>query len=128
MLVLSLAWLFQLNSTLTVNQVMLAFVAFVVRCAATWAYWQGRNWARILAIIYSPLCLIRLMQWKRVGFYTRELWMCEAALGIFLLFYLAQPEVRAWFGKKSSEPDAVPESIPLAADVSETEYSGGAPV
>jgi hypothetical protein len=106
MLALSMGWMFQLNSGMTMSQVGLATLAFVVRLLTTWAYWKGKNWARILACIYSAFCLIRLLQWNHVTALTRELWMCEAALAIFLLFYLPQREVSAWFtgGKKTEAP------------------------
>lgn len=115
MLALSIAWLFQLNSTMTIRQVEMVAVAFAVRCAVTWAYWTGRNWARAVALMYSAFCLVRLLQWSQVTMLTRELWMCEAALSIFLMVYLPQRELNAWFTR--SEPAAAPvESAPAQPD------------
>ena len=39
---------------------------------------------------------------------TRELWMCEAALAIFLIVYLPQRELTAWFSRTTSKPADVP--------------------
>jgi len=107
MLALSIAWLFEINSTLKMWQVELAAIVFVLRCLITWSWWKGRNWARILVALYSGLALIRLLQWRHVTSLTRQLWMAEAALAIFLLLYLPREEVSAFFTRKPAKaPEA----------------------
>jgi len=126
MLALSIGWLFQLNSSLTTGKVALAFVAFVVRLLTTLSYWRGKNWARVLAVFYSIFCLVRLWQWNKVTMLTRELWMSEAALAVFLLVYLNQGDVAAWFKGTKPAPTTVPIEDPLlsAADDVDREPSG----
>jgi hypothetical protein len=97
MLVFSVLWMFEVNSSMRMRQVELAAAAFVARCAVTWCYWTGWNWARLMAIFYSAFALARLFQIRGVTGLTRELWLAEAALGAFLFFYLQQKHVNAWF-------------------------------
>ena len=115
MLVLSLAWTFQINSSMTVRQVELAAGAFAVRCAVIWFYREGRNWARLLAILYSAFALSRLIQLNKVEGLTRELWVAEAALGAFLFVFLLRGDVNAWFTRNQAPPAAserVAEALP----------------
>jgi len=112
MLAFSIGWLFEINSSMAKHQVVLALAAFVIRCLVTWSYWKGQNWARVLAMLYSGLCLIRLVQWAHVGMLTRELWMCEAALAIFLFVYLPQKDVSAWFTRARTAPVSGPTTEP----------------
>ena len=77
------------------------FVTFTVLIAIgyvfIWFYWQGKNWARILVLLTSLLCVYNLRQWNHVGIVERLMIGSEAVLAIFLLYWLNTPEVRAYF-------------------------------
>jgi hypothetical protein len=62
-----------------------------------WFYWRGRNWARILALLTSLLCLYNLRYFLRGGIIDRVMIGSEAALAVFLLFWLNSPKVKAFF-------------------------------
>lgn len=86
-----------------------AFVAF--ECACVWGYWTGVEWARILVLIDCVLDLIALH--RLVGLWHRSPSMAvleigRAFLAVFLLWYLFQPKVRAWFAGPvtNRKPDA----------------------
>jgi hypothetical protein len=75
-----------------------AFVA--LECACVWAYWAGVESARILVLIDCVLELIALHRF--MGLWHRypnmaALHIGKAFLAVFLLWYLFQPKVRAWF-------------------------------
>ena len=68
-------------------------------------YWKGRNWARILVLLQSFSCLYSLLKlrlyWQVSHFGSAEV-VLNALLAIFLLWYLFQPEVRAWFKEQTA--------------------------
>jgi hypothetical protein len=51
------------------------FVLFTVTIAINylviWFYWKGRNWARILVLLTSLLCLYNLRHWNHGGIAER---------------------------------------------------------
>jgi len=119
MVALSIGWLFEINSSLTMRQVELAGVAFAIRLLVTWSWWRGRNWARVLVALYSGFALVRLFQWNHVHMLTRQLWLAEAALAIFLLAYMPRAEVTAWFTRKrgkAAEQEAAAEPASSVAE------------
>ncbi|MFZ0882715.1 MAG: hypothetical protein WAN14_04910, partial [Candidatus Acidiferrales bacterium] len=67
------------------------FVIFTIIIAidyvAIWFYWQGRNWARILVLLTSLLCLYNLRHWNHGGIAERIMIGAEAILAIFLLYW-----------------------------------------
>ena len=77
------------------------FVMFTVTIAigylVIWFYWKGRNWARILVILTSLLSLYNLRHWNHSGIVERVMIGAKAILGIFLLYWLNTPNVRAFF-------------------------------
>jgi len=77
------------------------FVIFTVIIAINylviWFYWKGRNWARILVLLTSLLCLYNLRHWNHGGITERVMIGTEALSAIFLLYWLNIPGVRAFF-------------------------------
>src|ERR1700722_19558577 len=80
------------------------FVMFTVTIAVNyfviWFYWKGRNWARILLLLTSLLCLYNLRHWNHGGIAARIMVGAEAVLAIFLLYWLNTPTVRAFFRRQ----------------------------
>jgi hypothetical protein len=80
------------------------FVLFTVTIAINylviWFYWKGRNWARILVLLTSLLCLYNLRHWNHGGIAERIMIGAEALLAIFLLYWLNTPMVRAFFRRQ----------------------------
>ena len=62
-----------------------------------WFYWRGRNWARILVLLTSLLCLYNLRHFFSRGNIERVMIGSEAVLAVFLLFWLNRPNVKAFF-------------------------------
>jgi len=81
------------------------WAVIIVLSVVTYFYWTAHNWARMLVLIYSFLCVIpvRLVhhQWVLVRFS----WIAsgQAVLAIYLLWYLNTRPIRAWF---AGSPDA----------------------
>ena len=79
----------------------ITFVLITITIAASylvlWFYWRGKNWARILVLLNSLLCLYNLRFWNHGGVMTRVMIGAEAALAIFLLYWLNTQKVRAFF-------------------------------
>jgi hypothetical protein len=77
------------------------FVMFTVTIAigyvVIWFYWKGKNWARILVLLTSLLCLYNLRQWNHGGIAERLMIGAEAMLAIFLLYWLNTQRVRLFF-------------------------------
>jgi len=82
----------------------ISFVLFTVTIAINylviWFYWKGRNWARILVLLTSLLCLYNLRHWNHGGIAERIMIGAEAVLAIFLLYWLNTPMVRAFFRRQ----------------------------
>ena len=62
-----------------------------------WFYWRGRNWARILVLLTSLLCLYNLRYFFRAGIIERVMIGSEAVLAVFLLFWLNSTNVKLFF-------------------------------
>jgi len=62
-----------------------------------WFYWRGRNWARILVLLTSLLCLYNLRYFLRGGSIERVMIGSEAVLAVFLLFWLNSRNVKSFF-------------------------------
>jgi len=62
-----------------------------------WFYWKGRNWARILVLLTSLLCLYNLRYFFRAGIIERTMIGAEAMLAVFLLFWLNSHTVKSFF-------------------------------
>jgi hypothetical protein len=81
-----------------------ALVIFVIVTAimtigyvVLWFYWKGRNWARILVLLTSLLALHNLRYWNIRGVAERVMLGAEAALAVFLLYWLNTRRVRDFF-------------------------------
>ena len=84
-----------------------------------WYYWQGRNWARQFVMFTSILAIVSFlaMMVESVVLFVTErgyspyvlnhavVAVANAALGVFLLYWLNEKDVRVWFRK--SEPSRV---------------------
>jgi hypothetical protein len=71
-------------------------------------YWEGHNWARILVLLTSVLCLYNLRYFSHGRIAVRLMIGSEAALAVFLLFWLNTPNVKSFFRvpeKPASSPD-----------------------
>src|SRR5580698_3012390 len=84
---LPVAWLMFIVFT-----ILIAFGSLVI-----WFYWKGKNWARILVLLTSLLCLYNVLLWNRVRLPERVIIGIEAALSLFLLYWLNTRKVRAFF-------------------------------
>jgi hypothetical protein len=79
--------------------------AILVGYVFVWFYWQGHNWARIAVILCSALAVVNLLDWNSTKPGTIVWWRhamiaSEAALGLFLLYWLNTAPVRRWFRNK----------------------------
>jgi len=71
-----------------------------------WFYWQGRNWARISDLLCSALAVVNLAAWNTTKAGTvpqlrHVMIACEAALGLFLLYWLNTSVARQYFKNSS---------------------------
>jgi len=73
-------------------------ILIVIGYLVLWFYWEGRNWARILVLLTSPLALYNLRYFFRVGIIERVMIGSEAALAVFLLFWLNNSNIKSFFG------------------------------
>jgi hypothetical protein len=77
------------------------FVIFTMLIAigylVLWCFWEGRNWARILVLLTSLLALYNLRYFFRGGIIDRVMIGSEAAIAVFLLFWLNSSKVKSFF-------------------------------
>jgi hypothetical protein len=82
------------------------FVAFtvviLVGYVVLWAYWRGKNWARILVLVSSVVTILNVRYWNMPSATLlrtphRVMLASEFILGIFLLFWLNTASVRRFF-------------------------------
>jgi hypothetical protein len=79
--------------------VFVLFTGFIVAgYVVIWFYWKGHNWARILVLLTSLLCLYNLRYFLRSGTVQQVMIGSEAILAIFLLFWLNKKPVKSFFG------------------------------
>jgi hypothetical protein len=68
-------------------------VSFVV----IWFFWQGKDWARWLVIATSVLAILNLLSLGSANAAQMVLVLLEAALGVWLLYWLNTERVAAFF-------------------------------
>ena len=74
------------------------FTVFIlVGYLVIWFYWKGHNWARILVLLTSLLCLYNLRYFLRSGPIEQVMIGTEAVLAAFLLFWLNNRSVKSFF-------------------------------
>jgi len=72
-------------------------ILILVGYLVIWFYWKGRNWARILVLLTSLLCLYNLRYFLRGGIIEQVMIGSEAVLAVFLLFWLNSRNVKSFF-------------------------------
>ncbi len=80
-------------------EIFLFIVLIAISYLLLWFYWQGNNWARILVIIGSLLSLGNLYGIKKYSFLQASVLIAEAALGLFLLWWLNTEPAKTYFGR-----------------------------
>jgi uncharacterized membrane protein len=82
-------------------QALLTFIVFtlsiIIGYLVIWFYWKGKNWARIMILLGSVLALFNLRLWNSSGRLERVMIGAEAALALFLLYWLNTRKVKAFF-------------------------------
>ena len=72
------------------------FVGYVVLCF----FWKGKNWARLLVLLDCFVCFYNVRdvpRFLRVNPVEKAMLLGEAALAVFLLWYLNTREAREFF-------------------------------
>ena len=80
-------------------EIFLFIVVIAISYLLLWYYWQGNNWARIIVIIGSLLSLGNLYGIKKYSFPQAGVLVAEAALGLFLLWWLNTEPAKTYFGR-----------------------------
>lgn len=94
----AMGWLIVDWSKLHAATIFVLFTIFIlVGYLVIWFYWKGRNWARILVLLTSLLCLYSLRLFLRAGFAARMMIAAEAVLAVFLLVWLNSRNVKSFF-------------------------------
>jgi len=79
------------------------FTSFIlVGYVVLWFFWKGRNWARVLVMLTSILCLYNLHYWSRGRLVERIMIGGEAVTAVFLLYWLNTQTVRTFFAEAKS--------------------------
>jgi hypothetical protein len=87
----------------------IAAISFV----ALWFFWQGRNWARILVLLTSVLSVIAPLIPVEETPLQRAITVMDAALGVFLLYWLNTKPVKQYFKPvQAITPHAHDSSVP----------------
>lgn len=66
-----------------------------------WYFWKGRNWARWLVLVTSGVALLNLPLLATASLIQNVVIVAEAAMGVFLLYWLNTRAVRGFFTSKS---------------------------
>jgi hypothetical protein len=94
----ALGWLIVDWSNPRASTIFAVFTVFIaVGYLVIWFYWKGHNWARILVLLTSVLCLYNLRYFLRARIIEQLMIGAEAILGIFLLFWLNTRPVKSFF-------------------------------
>jgi phosphatidylserine synthase len=72
-------------------------ILIVIGYVFIWFYWRGRNWARIAVLLTSILSIYNLRYWNHSNMTMHIMIASEAAMGVFLLYWLNTRPVRMFF-------------------------------
>lgn len=79
-----------------------AFIAFCL--LVTYFYWHGKNWARILVLVYSAMQIggLWLLKLHDYGYADTAVMLAQALFGAFLLYWLNTAVVRQFFERQGN--------------------------
>ena len=77
-------------------------ILIVIGYAVIWFYWQGENWARVFVLACSVMAILNLTAWNQakpgvIIWLMHVMVAAEAALGLFLIFWLNNSKIRRWY-------------------------------
>ena len=88
--------------------ILVCSVLLVLAYLVEWFFWTGYNWARLLVMLSSVLSLGNFYRFRfhappnlRTPTQT-SLFVVEALLSVFLLWYLNTREVKRWYGVRQA--------------------------
>jgi hypothetical protein len=94
---LAINW--QLSNARTLFVFFTIFIA--IGYLVLWFYWQGRNWARWIVLVECLQCFWNLKyifhRNPRATPFEPVMIAAEAAIALYLVWYLNTPTVRGWF-------------------------------
>ena len=103
----ALGWLIVDWSKPDAVMVFSLFTAFiVVGYVVIWFYWKGQNWARVLILLTSLLCLYNLRYFLHSGIIKKTMIGAEALIAVFLLFWLNSQPVKSYFRVSKAKQDS----------------------
>lgn len=79
--------------------VLIAFVLFFIAALyalMAWGFWAGKSWAWVLGLVLSGLSALGALGSLATRDYTA---IVNIAISGFIIWYLLQPGVKAWFGR-----------------------------
>ncbi len=91
------------NSKYLGFEIFLFILIISISYLVLWYYWQGNNWARILVMLSSILSLVNVYGIKKYSFAQASLIVSEAALGLYLLWWLNTQSVKTYFGRSKRD-------------------------
>jgi hypothetical protein len=100
------------NMTLSNHVDLLSGWAFIIlQVLVIYLYWNARNWARMVVLIYSgwfllgliTLSLLPVPDWIRQAMWGHRLFFVtvgDSLMAIYLLWYLNTRAVRSWYARR----------------------------
>lgn len=93
----ALLWDLRSPRSVIVNIAVLFTVLIAINYVVLWFYWRGQNWARILVMLTSILCLYNLRGLSNANLIVKAMLIGEAAVGVFLLYWLNTTSAKMYF-------------------------------
>jgi len=90
-------------ATIVIRQCIVFSILIAAGYVVLWFYWKGHNWARILVLLTCLLSLFNLTRLGHVRVGGQVMVIIEAAIAIFLLYWLNTAEARDFFRKGQNE-------------------------
>lgn len=97
--ILGYALLWDLHSprSVVISTAVVFTILIALGYVVLWFYWRGQNWARILVMLTSILCLYNLRGLSGANFVVKVMLVGEAAVGVFLLYWLNTTSAKLYF-------------------------------
>ena len=73
---------------------------FLLKLVVVYFYWKGRNWARWVVLVIESLAILGLLS-RRNPSRPPMLELFDAALGMFIIYWLNTKNVRAYFSNSN---------------------------
>jgi hypothetical protein len=96
----ALLWDLQKPRPVVIGVALIFTFLIAIGYVVLWFYWRGQNWARILVLLTSVLCLYNLQSLSSANLVSKVMLVGEAGVAVFLIYWLNTSPAKQYFKRR----------------------------